>query len=157
MLSPLHRRFGSCIALLVLLVVAWPGGASAGDLYLNGFRNPSIGPEYRVGNVSLHVGYYTTILSDEDDSGDDAQGFVRSGVTLWHGERWYASLSHLYGLDGPREKKHFAIAEVGVQFIVWSHVALRLGVAVIPAANGFDTKVNPTPGISLRLGGTARP
>jgi hypothetical protein len=136
--------------LIALLLLPAALAAQAGDGWtVNAFRNPSVGLEYRHGALSVHSGYYTTILRDAGAARSEASGFARTGVTLWLGDRWYASLSHLRGLDGARDGRDFAIAEAGVQFTPWSDVHLRLGVAVIPAAHGFARKVNPTPGLSL--------
>ncbi len=85
------------------------------------------------------------------DARSEASGFWRTGVTLWWEERAYASVSHLRGLDGQRRGKDFAMAEVGLQFEPWNDVLLRIGVAAIPAAHGFKRKVNPTPGLSVRV------
>ena len=138
-------------AFLVLSSIV-PRPAQAADGWtFNAFRNPSIGVEYRRGALSTHAGYYTTILRDPGDASSEASGFWRTGVTLWWEERAYASLSHLRGLDGQRRGKDFAMAEVGLQFEPWNDVLLRVGVAAIPAAHGFKRKVNPTPGISVRV------
>lgn len=129
-----------------------PTTATAADGWtFNAFRNPSIGLEYRRGALSTHAGYYTTILRDPGDAPGRASGFWRTGVTVWWQERAYASLSHLRGLDGQRRGEDFAIAEVGLQYEVWDGALFRLGVAAIPAAHGFKRKINPTPGLSLRL------
>lgn len=127
------------------------GPAAAGEWSFNTFRNPSIGVEYRDGALSYHAGYYTTILRDPGSRRSEASGFSRLGVTFWLDDRWYASLSHLRGLDGPRDGRDFAIVEAGYQHRLGDTVSVRLGVAVIPAAHGFRTKVNPTPGLSLRV------
>ncbi len=125
--------------------------AAADGWTLNTFRNPSVGLEYRRGAVSVHSGYYTTILRNPGDADSEPSGFWRTGATLWWGERAYASLSHLRGLDGQRRSRDFAIVEAGVQFEPRDGLKLRLGLALIPASQGFERKLNPTPGVSLAL------
>ncbi len=134
------------------LLLLNPAPAAAADGWtLNTFRNPSVGLEYRRGAVSVHSGYYTTILRDPGDADSEASGFWRTGVTGWWGERAYASMSHLRALDGQRRGRDFVIVEAGLQFEPRQGLKLRLGVALIPGAKGFERKVNPTPGIGLAL------
>jgi hypothetical protein len=123
--------------------------SDSGEWSLNGFRNPSVGLEYRKGDYSVHAGYYSTILRDPGSARSEASGFARVGATRWFDDRWYVSASALRGVDGPRDGRNFVIVEAGAQVRPHPKVALRLGVAVIPAAHGFKTKVNPTPGVSL--------
>ena len=51
---------------------------SKNELSINGFRNPSIGLEYRHQNVSFHAGYYITAF----ESGVTTK-FIKAGATLW--------------------------------------------------------------------------
>lgn len=125
--------------------------AKAADLYLNLFRNPSIGPELKWTNLSIHTGYYTTILSQDEKGKYVSTEFVRTGITLWPTQYLYVSASHLYGVTRDWQNKHGGIYEAGLQALVWSdRVALRFGVAVLPSKE-FGTKVNPTPGVSVRF------
>lgn len=136
-------------ALTFMMLSPW---AEASELYLNFFRNPSIGPELKFGYVSIHTGYYTTIISKNSDGDNVSTEFVRSGVTFWPKDYLYVSASHLLGLTRERKDKNFAMYEAGFQALVWENkVALRLGVAVIPESEGFETQVNPTPGLSLHI------
>src|SRR5688572_21443249 len=48
------------------------------EVSINGFRNPSIGLEYRYKQVSVHAGYYTTAF----ESGVYTN-FVKTGLTYW--------------------------------------------------------------------------
>lgn len=147
-------KFSANNALVVwFLTMATLGSSSANaaDLFLNLFRNPSIGPELRVKYASLHTGYYPTNISKDSQGDNVTTEFIRTGLTLWPTNYLYFSASHLYGLTRDRKNKHFVIYEGGVQALVWKdRLALRLGVAVIPS-DEFGTKVNPTPGISLRF------
>ncbi len=140
----------SALVALLGLLATTPATAADGWTF-NTFRNPSIGLERRQGAWSVHSGYYTTILRDAGDARSEASGFWRTGVTAWWGERAYASLSHLRGLDGRRQGRDFAIVEAGWQFEPRDGLKLRMGLALIPAAHGFEHKLNPTPGLSLAL------
>ena len=51
---------------------------SKGEFSLNGFRNPSIGLEYRYHNISVHCGYYVTYF----ESGVTSK-FIKAGLTAW--------------------------------------------------------------------------
>ncbi len=142
--------FATLLATTLAVLPAAPASAADGWT-LNTFRNPSVGLEVRRGAWSVHSGYYTTILRDPGDAESEPSGFWRSGVTAWWGERAYASLSHLRALDGQRRGRDFAIVEAGLQFEPRAGLKLRLGLALIPAAQGFERKLNPTPGVSLAL------
>ncbi len=136
-----------CFASTLLLC----GPAFAGELYLNFFRNPSIGPEYRVKYFSTHIGYYPTILSPNEDEKKETTGFLRTGITAWPVPWLYASVSHLHGLTGKWRNRNEILLEAGVQgLILDERIALRFGIAVLPSVD-HGTKVNPTPGISLRI------
>lgn len=134
---------------VILLLAAYERG-SATELYINAFRNPSIGMELKFKHVSFHAGYYTTIISKNSEGENVATGFIRIGETAWLTKHVYVSASYLYGLDRERKKKSGSIFESGVQAKLFSQVYFRLGVAVIPSKT-FGTKVNPTPGLSFMV------
>lgn len=137
--------------ILAYLIFSQNNRLDAAELYLNFFRNPSIGPEVKFENFSIHTGYYTTILSKNEKGENVSTEFIRTGITLWPSENLYLSASHLFGVTREWKDQHGGIYELGLQALVLSdRLALRLGVAVIPSER-FGTKVNPTPGISLRL------
>jgi hypothetical protein len=131
------------------------------ELSINGFRNPSIGVEYRVRRFSLHAGYYPTILRDgartESGADNNTTSFLRAGVSYWFlpvyqrpGESpsaFYTSLSYLRGLDYAYWGKNALMGELGFRWMVWKGLNVRLGVAAMKAA-GKGWQVNPTPGIS---------
>ncbi|GAB2563242.1 hypothetical protein [Spirosoma aerophilum] len=120
------------------------------EISVNGFRNPSIGLEYRRSHVSVHAGYYPTNFTSGVTT-----SFVRTGLTYWFlpvGKRpnpssFYLSASYVRGLDRDYEAKNGAMGEVGFRWMIWEGLNLRIGVAVLTAP-GQDLKVNPTPGIS---------
>ena len=123
------------------------------ELNLNLFRSPSIGIEYRRGDLAVHGGIYPTIISQDAAGKNETTWFVRAGLTTFflghsfYGQRpseFYLSGSYLRGLNLGRG--HAALAETGYRWMVWQGINLRLGVAVL-LERGRDVKVNPTPGI----------
>jgi hypothetical protein len=126
---------------------------SKGELSLNGFRNPSVGAEYRHGSVSVHAGYYTTAF----ESGVYTN-FMKTGLTYWflpvgkkeNPSSFYSSLSYARGLTREYERRNAGIAEVGFRWMAWKGLNLRIGVAAL-AAKGQSVKINPTPGISYSI------
>lgn len=138
---------------LTLLVSAVSGFAqqfSRNEISINGFRNPSIGLEYRRHHVSIHAGYYVTNFAPNVTT-----QFAKTGLTYWFlpvGQRensssFYTSVSYLRGLNREYERQNAASAEVGFRWMVWRGLNLRLGILAL-ASNGKDLKINPTPGIS---------
>lgn len=124
--------------------------ARGDELYVNLFRNPSIGIEYKVRLLSTHAGYYPTIISKDARGESETTPFVRVGASIWPTSWSYGSVSYLRGLGGKWRGRNEVLYEVGLQgLILRDRVALRLGVAVMPSFLG--TKVNPTPGIGIRF------
>lgn len=120
------------------------------EISINGFRNPSIGVEYRYHFLSAHAGYYLTNFR----SGQTTR-FLRGGVTAWFlpvGKKvvpssFYASISYARGLSRYYDGKNAMLAEAGFRWMAYKGLNLRLGVAALAAKNQ-SVKVNPTPGIS---------
>jgi hypothetical protein len=120
------------------------------ELSLNGFRNPSIGAEYRYRRISMHAGYYPTNFS----SGITTE-FIRTGLTYWFlpvGKKedpssFYGSLSYAKGTSREYNHQDAGIAELGFRWMLYKGLNLRIGVAAL-AAKDQDVKINPTPGIS---------
>jgi len=120
------------------------------ELSINGFRNPSIGLEYRNNHLSVHAGYYLTNFS----SGETTR-FIKTGITYWFlpvdkkeiPSSFYAGASYLRGLSREYNGENAVSAEVGFRWMVWKGINLRLGIIAL-AARGKDLKINPTPGIS---------
>lgn len=134
-----------------LLPVAWgQAKLSKAELSINGFRNPSIGAEYRYKAVSIHTGYYTTAFSSGIYT-----GFIKIGLTYWffpvggkeNPSSFYSSMSYARGLTREYENKNAVIGEIGFRWMVLKGLNLRIGVAAL-AAKGESVKINPTPGIS---------
>ena len=123
---------------------------SRNEISINGFRNPSIGLEYRRNHVSVHAGYYPTNFT-----AGVTTSFIRTGLTYWFlpvGKRpnpssFYASASYVRGLDRDYEGKNGLMGEAVFRWMVWKGLNLRIGVAALTAP-GESLKINPTPGIS---------
>ncbi|MDX2062390.1 MAG: hypothetical protein SFY70_04970 [Bacteroidia bacterium] len=128
------------------------------DLSINGFRNPSIGLEYRRGQVSGHVGYYSTILPTGVGDTDETNGYLRTGATVWFlpfgklvptPSSAYASASWLVSTHETPSFAPGLLLETGLRFFVWRGLNARIGVAALMRPG--KTYINPTPGISWTI------
>ncbi len=123
---------------------------SKNECSVNGFRNPSIGLEYRHQQVSVHAGYYTTAFKSGEYT-----NFIKAGTTYWFApvgkkenpSSFYAGASYLRGLTRDYKNKNAFAAEAGFRWMIWNGLNFRIG-AIAVAAKGQDVKINPTPGIS---------
>jgi hypothetical protein len=129
------------------------------ELSLNGFRNPSIGMEYRYKRFSVHAGYYPTIISKNEQGKNETTSFIRTGISYWflpvystrHApSSFYVSTSYVRGLDQDWKPKNGVLSEVGFKWVVWKGLNLRFGAAML-AGPGQKVKINPTPGISYSI------
>ena len=126
---------------------------SKNELSVNGFRNPSIGLEYRHQHISVHAGYYITAF----ESGVTTK-FLKTGLTAWflpvgkkeNPSSFYAGVSYLRGLNLDYKDENALGMEAGFRWMVWKGLNLRIG-AIGVAAKGHDFKINPTPGISYSV------
>lgn len=131
------------------------GRLSTHEFSINGFRNPSVGLEYRYTSVSIHIGFYPTIVSTDNNGQNETTSFIRAGISLWFlpiGDRvnpssFYASLSFVRGLNKKYEGDNGLLADAGFRWMAWEGLNLRLGAALL-ASPGHKPKINPTPGIS---------
>jgi hypothetical protein len=123
---------------------------SKNELSINGFRNPSIGLEYRYRQTSVHAGYYTTAFKSGEYT-----NFVKTGVTYWFlpvdekeiPSSFYAGASYLRGLTREYKDKNAVAFEAGFRWMIWKGLNFRIG-AIALKAKGQDLKINPTPGLS---------
>jgi len=123
---------------------------SSRDISINGFRNPSIGLEFRYHHVSFHGGYYLTSF----EPGETTQ-FFKTGITFWFlavdkkgiPSSFYAGASYMRGLNRYYEGKNALGLEAGFRWMIWKGINFRIG-GIALAAKGKDVKINPTPGIS---------
>jgi hypothetical protein len=126
---------------------------SKNEFSINGFRNPSIGVEYRHQNVSVHAGYYITAFES-----DVTTKFFKAGTTVWflpvgkkeNPSSFYAGASYLRGLNLDYKNENAVAMEAGFRWMVWKGLNVRIG-AIGVAAKGHDVKINPTPGISYSI------
>lgn len=143
------------ITILSLLVISLGSAFSQSkfskhELSINGFRNPSIGAEYRYRQISVHAGYYLTNF----ETGTTTE-FIRTGFTWWflpvgkkqNPSSFYGSLSYAKGMTRDYRNHNAGIAELGFRWMAYKGINLRLGVAAL-ATEGKNIKINPTPGIS---------
>lgn len=123
---------------------------SKNELSINGFRNPSIGLEYRHQHISVHAGYYITTL----EAGITTK-FLKTGLTAWflpvgkkeNPSSFYAGASYLRGINLDYNQQNALGVEAGFRWMIWKGLNFRIG-AIALAAKGHDVKINPTPGIS---------
>ncbi|TAE50008.1 MAG: hypothetical protein EAZ89_12980 [Bacteroidetes bacterium] len=103
---------------------------STHELSINGFRNPSIGLEYRYRFVSVHGGLYLTNFV----AGETTR-FLKTGATFWFlpvGKRenpssFYLQLSYLRGLNRAYAKENAFSPDLGFRWMVWKGLNLRVG------------------------------
>jgi hypothetical protein len=120
------------------------------ELSVNGFRNPSLGLEYRYKKVSIHAGYYVTNFT----SGVTTQ-FIKTGLAYWFlpvdnkeiPSSFYTGASCLRGLNRDYEDKNALGLEAGFRWMIWKGLNFRIG-AIAVVAQGKSLQINPTPGIS---------
>lgn len=123
---------------------------STNEISINGFRNPSVGVEYRYKHLSVHGGYYPTAFKSGVNT-----NFIKTGVTLWflpvgkkeNPSSFYAGASYMRGLSHDYEGTNAMGMELGFRWMVWKGLNLRIG-AIAVAAKDQSLKINPTPGIS---------
>ncbi|GAB3899089.1 hypothetical protein GCM10028803_19600 [Larkinella knui] len=128
---------------------------SKNELAVNAFRNPSVGLEYRHRQISVHVGYYPTVVSKNSEGVNQTTSFVRAGVSLWflpvgrneNPSSFYTSLSYVRGLNQPYKNDNGLMADAGFRWMIWKGLNFRIGAALL-ASPHHTVKVNPTPGLS---------
>ena len=105
---------------------------SKNELSFNGFRNPSIGDEYRYKHISVHAGYYPTNF----ESGITTE-FIKTGLTYWflpvgkkvNPSSFYGSISIARGTSRDYKDQNAGIAELGFRWTVYKGINLRIGAA----------------------------
>lgn len=123
---------------------------SNNEISINGFRNPSIGLEYRHKQVSVHAGYYITAF----EAGITTK-FIKTGISAWflplgkkeNPSSFYAGISYLRGINLDYKNQNALGIEAGFRWMVWKGFNLRIG-GIAVASKRHDLKINPTPGIS---------
>lgn len=120
------------------------------EFSINGFRNPSIGLEYRHRQVSVHGGLYLTNFK----SGETTR-FVKTGLTFWflpvgkkeNPSSFYLQMSYLRGLNRAYENQNAFSPDLGFRWMVWKGLNLRVGIVGV-IAEGHKPSILWTPGIS---------
>lgn len=123
---------------------------SKNELSINGFRNPSIGAEFRMKQMSVHAGYYPTAFKSGENT-----SFFKTGVTYWFApvgkkenpSSFYAGVNYLRGFNRDYKNKSAVGMETGFRWMIWKGLNFRIG-GIAVAAKGQSLKINPTPGIS---------
>jgi hypothetical protein len=141
--------FSLCFLVIATLAQA-QGRLNSSELSINGFRNPSIGLEYRYHALSVHAGYYLTNFTPNTTT-----QFLKTGVTLWVlpiGQKeipssFYVGAAYLRGLNRLYKDQNAVSAELGFRWMIWQGLNLRIGVIAL-AAKDKGLEINPTPGIS---------
>ncbi len=138
------------LLLLASTSVFSQNGLSKNEFSINGFRNPSIGLEYRRNHISVHAGYYITAF----ERGITTK-FFKTGASAWflpvgkkqNPSSFYAGISYLKGVNLDYKDQNALGMEAGFRWMVWQGLNLRIG-AIALAAKNHNVKINPTPGIS---------
>jgi hypothetical protein len=144
------KQFITALLVLVSTSAFSQNKFSKNEFSINGFRNPSIGAEYRHQSVSVHAGYYITAF----ESGVTTK-FFKAGATVWflpvgkkqNPSSFYAGASYLRGINLDYKNENAVAMEAGFRWMIWKGLNARIG-AIGVAAKGHDLKINPTPGIS---------
>lgn len=146
----MKKVFILSLLIMTVAVTTAQSRLSKHEFSLNGFRNPSIGAEYRYKRFSVHAGYYPTNF----ESGVTTE-FIRTGIAYWFlpvGKRenpssFYGSLSYAKGMTRDYKNRNAGMAELGFRWMIYKGINLRIGVTAL-TVKGKDIKINPTPGIS---------
>jgi quercetin dioxygenase-like cupin family protein len=123
---------------------------STHEFSINGFRNPSIGLEYRFKQVSVHGGLYNTNMKPNETT-----QFMKFGTTFWflpvgkkqNPSSFYLQLSYMRGLNRAYENKNAFSPDFGFRWMVWKGLNLRVGLVAV-YGEGNKPSYLWTPGIS---------
>jgi hypothetical protein len=127
----IHMKQVTILLLVFLSTKAFSQSKFSNDeISINGFRNPSIGAEYRHKHISVHAGYYITAF----ESGVTTK-FLKTGVTAWflpvgkkeNPSSFYAGASFLRGINLEYKDENALGMEVGFRWMVWKGLNLRIG------------------------------
>lgn len=127
------------------------------ELSFNGFRNPSIGLEYRKNQFSVHGGYYVTNFEENITT-----RFYKVGGSYWFFRKdfsfdqsgnpssFYIGASYGSGINLEYKGKDTFMMETGYKWYVWRGLNFRLGIIGL-FANEESAKLNPTPSINYSI------
>lgn len=123
---------------------------SSKEFSINGYRNPSVGVEFRIRQISLHAGYYPSNF----EAGVTTD-FFKAGTTVWflpvgkkeNPSSFYAGADYLRGLSFDYKQRNAVGVEAGFRWMIWKGLNLRVGAIMVNAA-GQGPKFNPTSALS---------
>src|SRR5262249_15951771 len=123
---------------------------SSKEFSINGYRNPSVGLEFRLRQVSLHAGYYPSNFK-----AGVTTDFFKAGTTVWflpvgkkeNPSSFYAAVDYLTGLSFDYKDKNALGMETGFRWMIRKGLNLRVGAIVVTGA-GQGPKLNPTSALS---------
>ena len=144
-----------------ILLMASAGRATAGvdafprqELNVNLFRSPSMGMEYARAGISVHFGFFPSVLSRGAKGEEGTIRFLKIGTTLFFlplersggktPSSFYVSMAYLHGVDD--DWRHAFSAEGGFRWFVWEGLNLRLGGGAI-VGQGHRTQLIFTEGV----------
>lgn len=146
----MQKSLTTLLFVLIVFTIQSQSKFSKSEFSINGFRNPSIGAEFRHKQVSVHAGYYPTAFKAGENT-----SFFKAGISFWYlpvGKKenpssFYSSISYLRGFNRDYKDKNALGMESGFRWMIWKGLNFRIG-GVMVAAKGQSVKFNPAPGIS---------
>lgn len=122
---------------------------------VNLFRNPSMGIEKRVDQISIHIGFYPTVVSKNAEGKNENTSFIKVGMSFWYlpwGDKLipsslFSTFSFVHGLSRSYKGQNGFMVETGSRVMIEDHFNFRLGAALLKAKE-HPWKLNPTPGLS---------
>ncbi len=106
-----------------------------------------------MGAYSVHSGYYSSILSQDDGGKNRSTAFLKTGVSYYFNgdeqREWFVSAAHVRGRT-TGWRKDGAFLESGMRWKVARQIEARFGLGIL-AMPGRSVRFNPTPGISFSI------
>jgi hypothetical protein len=134
------------------------GRYEGNEISINLFRNPSMGVENRIDQVSFHIGFYPTVISKNKVGKNENTSFIKIGMSFWY-VPWgnkeipsslFSSISFVRGISKSYKGQNGVMIETGSRFMLGEHFNFRLGAALLKAKD-HKWKLNPTPGLSYSI------
>jgi len=146
----MQKLIATVFALSMVIAAQAQSRFSPKEFSINGYRNPSVGLEFRVKQVSLHAGYYPSNFK-----AGETTDFFKLGTTFWflpvgkkvNPSSFYAGVDYLRGLSFDYDQKNVVGLETGFRWMIWKNLNLRVG-AIVVVGGGESVKLNPTSGLS---------
>lgn len=146
----MQKFITTVFALIIAGTALAQGRFSSKEFSINGYRNPSVGVEFRIRQISLHAGYYPSNF----EAGVTTD-FFKAGTTIWflpvgkkeNPSSFYAGADYLRGLSFDYKQKNAVGVEAGFRWMIWKGLNLRVGAIMVNGA-GQGPKFNPTSALS---------